>query len=69
MQLRLCGVDTSRNSTGLYSVTRLETSKANDKVIEARRKLRLDVFFDIEVKRTQSIIGKFLLKRSKAVLY
>ncbi len=67
MQLRLCGVDTSRNSTGLYSVTRSETSKENDKVIEAKRKLHNDVFFYIEAKRTRSIVGKFLSKRSEAV--
>jgi hypothetical protein len=69
MQLRLCGVDTSRNSTGLYSVTRSETSKANDKVIEGKRSESFDndVFFDNEAKRTRSIVGKFLSKRSEAV--
>jgi hypothetical protein len=41
MQLRLYGVDTSRNSTGLYSS---ETSKANDKVIEAKAKASIMVF-------------------------
>ncbi len=66
MQLRLCGVDTSRNSTGLYSS---ETSKANDKVIEAKRSESFDndVFFDIEAKRTHSIVGKFISKQSEAV--
>jgi hypothetical protein len=50
MQLRLCGVDTSRNSTGLYSS---ETSKANVKVIEAKRSESFDndVFFDIEASK------------------
>ena len=69
MQLRLCGVDTSRNSTGLYSVTRSETSKANDKVIEAKRSESFDndVFFDIEAKRTHPIVGKSISKRSEVV--
>jgi mRNA-degrading endonuclease HigB of HigAB toxin-antitoxin module len=49
--------------------TRPETSKANDKVIEAKRSESFDndVFFDIEAKRTRLIVGKFILKRSKHV--
>jgi hypothetical protein len=66
VRLRLCGVDTSRNSTGIYSS---ETSKANDKVIEAKRSESFDndVFFDIKAKRTRSIVGKSISKRSEAV--
>jgi hypothetical protein len=69
MQLRLCGVDTSRNSTGLFSVTRSETSKANDKVIKAKRSESFDndVFFNIEAKQTRSIVGNFF--RSEAKLF
>jgi hypothetical protein len=45
-----CSVDTSRNCTGLYSV--------NDKVIDAKRSESFEnvVFFNIEAKRTRSIV-------------
>jgi hypothetical protein len=67
MQLRLCGVDTSRNSIGLYCS---ETSKANDKVIEVKRsEAKRSESFDNVVffKRTRSTVGKFILKRNEAV--
>ncbi len=48
-----------------------ETSKANVKGqrFEAKRSESFDndVFFDIEAKRTRSIVGKFISKRSEHV--
>ncbi len=49
--------------------TRPETSKAQSKVIEAKRSESFDndVFFNIEAKRTRPIVGKFISKRSEDV--
>ena len=49
--------------------TRPETSKAQSKVIEAKRSKSFDndVFFDIEAKRTRSIVGKLISKQIKHV--
>jgi hypothetical protein len=60
-----CSVDTFRFSTGLYSIN----IKANDKVIETKRSeiFDNDVSFDIEAKRTRSIVRKFISKRSEHV--
>ncbi len=48
---------------------RSEAKRSEAKRSEAKRSESFDndVFFDIEAKRTRSIVGKFLSKRSEAV--
>ncbi len=66
----LCSADTSRCSSGpVADISRSSTLQyINDKWL-SKRSESFDnyVFFDIEAKRTRSIVGKFISKRSEHV--
>jgi hypothetical protein len=65
----LCpAVDTSRSSTILCSADTSKNIKGKCQRLSKRSEISdNDVFFDIEAKRTHSIVGKFISKRSEHV--